>query len=474
MIVKPLFFALFFITCVWAQSINWTAENIQISTAANLAAFREQVNGGRDFAFQTITLTADINLSGNWTPIGTNANQFHGVFNGDNRSITGLNVSGATSDNRGLFGFIGAFATVKNLKLQNVNVSGRNIVGALTGVNNGIVENIDVSGSVLGTGEVGALAGQNFGIIRESLVNGQVSGTNQIGGFVGSNFGLIENADADATVPNTAGRIVGFNSGRIIEANVHEDDCGKSVKTAGTNHGVLKYNVIRPEGCGNNDDILQRLVNADNEAWLLRYAYLDVEPNSGFILREDGTAAKVSYDFGGVLGQEGFWVIDEEGFWSVNGDVLTVLDELITFFLSADNNTIADINTIFNNATAGILYERTSITLGGNVFIRPDREQNNRRYGIILENAVVSDKAQIRVITPEAAQINLRIFDALGNLVFASSGFSSGNSAEPTATWNLTNNAGRLVSSGAYLIIVEAKGVSGKTFTYSARIGVRR
>jgi hypothetical protein len=43
-----------------------------------------------------------------------------------------------------------------------------------------------------------------------------------------------------------------------------------------------------------------------------------------------------------------------------------------------------------------------------------------------------------------------------------------------TAIWNLTNNAGRYVANGTYLIVVEAIGVSGKRFAYSAKIGVNR
>ena len=98
-----------------------------------------------------------------------------------------------------------------------------------------------------------------------------------------------------------------------------------------------------------------------------------------------------------------------------------------------------------------------------------NRKPTDTQYGILLENALVSDIAKISVITPEAAQINLAIFDNLGNVVFETSGRSN-----ETFTWNLTNTAGRFVANGAYLIIVEATSISGKRFLYSARIGVSR
>ena len=41
-------------------------------------------------------------------------------------------------------------------------------------------------------------------------------------------------------------------------------------------------------------------------------------------------------------------------------------------------------------------------------------------------------------------------------------------------TWNLKNKSDRDVANGTYLVVVEATGVSGKTYMYNAKIGVRR
>ncbi|MCL2845345.1 MAG: hypothetical protein FWE23_07850 [Chitinivibrionia bacterium] len=100
----------------------------------------------------------------------------------------------------------------------------------------------------------------------------------------------------------------------------------------------------------------------------------------------------------------------------------------------------------------------------------------NTRYGILLKNPIVSDVARIRVKTPEPARINLRIFDVLGNVVFSVDDVGAGFKPAPTIDgaifWNLTNNNGRRVANGAYLIIVEATGISGKIYRYRAKIGV--
>ena len=93
---------------------------ITITTGAQLAAFRNAVNNGNDYANYTIRLGDDINLNNHeWEPIGrfnayghTNNRAFKGIFDGAGYSITGLNVRN-TKDNfnvRGetaaLFGYI--------------------------------------------------------------------------------------------------------------------------------------------------------------------------------------------------------------------------------------------------------------------------------------------------------------------------------------------------------------------------------
>ena len=94
---------------------------ITITTGAQLAAFRNAVNNGNDYANYTIRLGDDINLNNNeWTPIGrfkaywtTQYNKaFKGVFDGAGHSITGLKVNNTAGNfnDRGetaaLFGYI--------------------------------------------------------------------------------------------------------------------------------------------------------------------------------------------------------------------------------------------------------------------------------------------------------------------------------------------------------------------------------
>ena len=109
------------------------------------------------------TLAADIDLTGTeWTPIPG----FAGTFDGNGKTITGLTINQPSTNNVGLFASIEDVGTVKNLKLDKVNVTANSNVGAIAGENRGTIENCSVSGSVTGLSDnscVGGIAGWHYG-----------------------------------------------------------------------------------------------------------------------------------------------------------------------------------------------------------------------------------------------------------------------------------------------------------------------
>jgi hypothetical protein len=69
--------------------------------------------------------------------------------------------------------------------------------------------------------------------------------------------------------------------------------------------------------------------------------------------------------------------------------------------------------------------------------------------------------------------------DNLGNVVFASTSLCNRTAALDTersrsVVWNFTNNSGRYVANGTYLVLVEAKGQSGTVYWYQTKISVNR
>ena len=170
-------------------------------------------------------LRNDIALSGSWTPIGGNvpgnsdrphnpgANVFTGDFDGNANTITGLRVSRSNSTMVGLFGAIGSGAEVEAVCLADVNVRGRELVGALVGyvLPGATVSRSCSTGQVTGNAVVGGLVGWNRGTIQRSYSEASVAGFNlsdsqgplwstQLGGLVGGNYGTVVNTYATGAV----------------------------------------------------------------------------------------------------------------------------------------------------------------------------------------------------------------------------------------------------------------------------------
>ena len=80
-----------------------------------------------------ITLPVVTDGGSNWTPI----QGYAGTFDGGGKTITGLTINQPSTNNIGLFASIKVEGTVKNLKLDKVNVTANSNVGAIAGENRG-------------------------------------------------------------------------------------------------------------------------------------------------------------------------------------------------------------------------------------------------------------------------------------------------------------------------------------------------
>ena len=95
--------------------------NYTVTTAEGLKAWTTAVQSNSSL---NCTLADDITLpeitdgGSNWTPIS----DFAGTFDGNNKTITGLTINKSTGSNVGLFASIAKGGTVKNLKLDDVDI----------------------------------------------------------------------------------------------------------------------------------------------------------------------------------------------------------------------------------------------------------------------------------------------------------------------------------------------------------------
>jgi hypothetical protein len=110
---------------------------------------------------------------------------YTGDFNGNGHIIRNLfiNAEGEWAVYIGLFGCIKG--QVRNMRLENIKISGTYIVGGLTGSNQGTITACSISGTITGQTEVGAIAGTNEGTINSCYAEGEISADSRAGGLVG-------------------------------------------------------------------------------------------------------------------------------------------------------------------------------------------------------------------------------------------------------------------------------------------------
>jgi hypothetical protein len=168
----------------------------------------------------TVTATWDAGLG--FTPIGNATDIFNQAdFNGNGYVIYNLYINRPDLDYVGLFGYTSTLADIYDLGLINVDITGNNYVGGLTGnAYSQDTENCFVTGKVTGNDYVGGLLGNNARNITNSFAMVNVNGHRYVGGLVGKNYsfsagysiaGSFSSGTVFATANNTGGFIGDYN-----------------------------------------------------------------------------------------------------------------------------------------------------------------------------------------------------------------------------------------------------------------------
>lgn len=129
--------------------------------------------------------TINWNEGAGFIPIGTTANPFLGKLDGKNYTISGLYVNRPSESHIGLFGVVASSAEIKDLNIENADISGTYNTGILIGYNLGTITNVHVSGRVSGTTTIGVLIGDNRGPVSNCSATGAIEGNDYIGGLIG-------------------------------------------------------------------------------------------------------------------------------------------------------------------------------------------------------------------------------------------------------------------------------------------------
>lgn len=177
--MKTIIFSFIFIFITSAYSVAQFAGGSGTIADPYLVSNATQLSNVRNYLDKYFLQTANINLLGydenadgkGWLPIGGagTSDSFKGHYDGQNFTISNLEINRPNTNNVGLFGLVGVSnstdeVVIKNLGLMDVKISGDMGVGSLAG---GIVSN-------------------KFTLVEYSYVlNGKVSGNSDVGGLIG-------------------------------------------------------------------------------------------------------------------------------------------------------------------------------------------------------------------------------------------------------------------------------------------------
>ena len=221
----------------------------EISTAAELAWFRDYVNGGK--LSVCAKLTADIDLKDfchaadasknlgelSWEPIGV-GNAYTGTFDGSGKTISNLYIK-AEKREAGLFGYTFQ-STIKNLTFENANVTNTELyTGILVGdaCCQTTLQNIKIStkcqiigGKDYTGGIAGSLDGNAYNCVNYAMVQGQedVGGLFGLYNRTGNSMTACANYGNVTATSKTVGGLVGYYSSGTIQ------DCANYGNIEGT------------------------------------------------------------------------------------------------------------------------------------------------------------------------------------------------------------------------------------------------
>lgn len=236
---------------VW-QTI-WGTDNADdaylIKTENDLKALQTQVNDkGFDYTGKWFRLWDNIALTGNWTPIGKYRAEFCGNLDGNQKSISGLNVN-SDAQYAGLFGNVGKI-TVHSLTLRDGAVICTNGATSWCGglaasgsllLNDVHIVNMTISGDGIG-GTGGILGGGSASMTACSNTNGSVSGR-YAGGLAGR--GNSNGTDFIFTDCNNSAAVTGrYYAGGMAGSDRSEDmkftNCSNagSISSGGPANGI--------------------------------------------------------------------------------------------------------------------------------------------------------------------------------------------------------------------------------------------
>jgi len=281
------------------------ADPFEVSTAAELQAMRGNLSAYYELVSNVnASTTTGWNGGTGFDPIGGDADEFVGTFDGNGHAIAGLTIDRSDEDQIGFFGAVGVDGTVTNVSLENASVLGDWGVGTIAGSNLGTISSATVSGNVSGERNVGGLVGNNFDTIDHSSVTADVSGTSDnVGGLVGNHYDTVTRSYAIGNVSgeNNVGGLVGkFYRGRVeaayatgnVSGSAHLGGLVGNTTSSGVRAGYYDVNATNQSGVAGTPLTTAEMTGASAVANMSGFDYgTNWTATSGYPALSDDSAA---------------------------------------------------------------------------------------------------------------------------------------------------------------------------------------
>ena len=288
-----------------------TDENVTyIYNANDFRLFAMNVNNGNTYKGSKVYLMENIDLENKeWTPIGNATNKFKGEFDGNNKTISNLNVGNKKMSDVGLFGYTEE-GKIHNVHVHNADVEGRLNVGVVAGTPyTSVYENIKVTGEV------------------------EVDGFSYVGGVLGKN--------AYANVTNVT---VDVEEGSYVNANSVENDIAYRTYVGGV-IGFMGEGSHTVSNVTSNIDTNGSTCDVGGIVGIAHYGNTFVNCSStGDVTIYDGEDSKYSLEIGGIA-----------GVWHDGGDLVTFTNCTYGGELAVYSNDEANQKLDINFANGGLV-----------------------------------------------------------------------------------------------------------------------
>ena len=442
-----------------------------IASANDLKKFVEYYNDGRLLNNANVRLDANINCNGvtGFVQLADNTDAtFRGVFDGNNKTISNLTLTGS-----GLFGYIEG-GTVKDLTLSNYHLTGNSYPtgGIVAELSNGAtISNCSITNSTIACAEsqynpeVGGIAARmsgstitgciidNVKVRAETTYTGGSGASANAGGIVASasggaissclvrNGSKITNFYADEGATLKGGAIVGSLDGTTLNQNKYDYDVIVEYGTNADNKIIKSGYTQRGVGGKYYDEDSKTYV--DNP---------DIFENKGAVLYTKPVVLPAESPAGTVIGEESTYYYSEN-----DGSILVAPNQTATIIAMPGDTYYTPVWLKAVNGETAITTDSTNIGDGG------------RKYSFTMPDAAVTVTAKFAIdlstegITTTIANASYT-GEAIEPTTIAVDGITDVTSLTNGTDFTITGytKSGEAVASpisvGTYTVSIEGKG----------------